>query len=254
VLSPSHLCCDCLADNIPRRQFAGRIIVSHKAVSVAVDQVRPFAADRFGNQVSRAAGDIQDGGMELHEFHVTHNAAGTHGSGMTIRRCDLRICGFPIQGPCSARAKNCLLGPDECPPVVLIPHQCPAAGLTLSEQVQSEGFGPEVDVRLGQGKLVHGPHDLKPRRVAQRVGHAGMTVTTLQSQCQLAINLVKLCTELSQLKNPLRSLTNYQIHDIGMAQPFAGRQSVRHVAGVVVQRVQGTSYATLSVGTVGMLQ
>ena len=50
-----HLHGDRMADFIARGQLELRRIIPHEAIPGAVAQIRPFAPDRFGNQVPRAA-------------------------------------------------------------------------------------------------------------------------------------------------------------------------------------------------------
>ena len=54
MLSPSHLCCDCLADNIPRRQFAGRAGVEFNVAPGSGHTVwLPLPASSVGAFVAR---------------------------------------------------------------------------------------------------------------------------------------------------------------------------------------------------------
>ena len=54
-----HLGDDRLADDVARGELAARVVVGHEAVAGRVDEPRPFAAHRFGDQAAAAAGDVE---------------------------------------------------------------------------------------------------------------------------------------------------------------------------------------------------
>lgn len=137
---------DGLADDVSWCEFPGGVEVGHEAVSIAIDEVSSFAADCFGDEVSGAAGDIEDGGVELHEFHITEFAAGADCGGMSISGGDEGIGGFAIEGACAAGAEDGLFGPDEGASVVGVPDESAAAGAGFGEEVEDKGFFPEVDM------------------------------------------------------------------------------------------------------------
>ena len=57
------------------RQFRGRIYVQQKATSVAVDDRRALAAQRFGRERRRIGVDVDGGRVELHELCVGDDCA-----------------------------------------------------------------------------------------------------------------------------------------------------------------------------------
>ena len=63
------------ADNIAGSQIhGGRGVTRHEPLTFGIGQVPPFTAGAFGNQ---AAGAVNAGRVELHEFHVLVRQAGT---------------------------------------------------------------------------------------------------------------------------------------------------------------------------------
>ena len=129
--------------------------------------MRAFAADGFGNQMTRAACDIKNGGMGLHELHVAQIAAGAKRQGMTIRRGNRRIRCFAIERSRAAGTKNRLLGPDERSAVISIPHQRATTDAVSRQQVDREGLLPDVDVIGIEGGLMNGAHHFLTGGIAQ---------------------------------------------------------------------------------------
>ena len=122
-----HLRDDRLADHVARGQLAARIVLGHEAMAVAIDQPGPFAAHRLGDQAAAAAGDVQHGGMELHELHVAQFGAGAIGDRQAVAGGHRGIGRFAIDLPGAAGAQNRLLGPDQRLAVLGVPHQRAAA-------------------------------------------------------------------------------------------------------------------------------
>ncbi len=50
---------DRAAYHVSRGQFTCGVIILHEAIAVAIDEIRPFAADGFGDQNPARSGDIQ---------------------------------------------------------------------------------------------------------------------------------------------------------------------------------------------------
>ncbi len=55
------------------------MVALHEALAAIVAQVRAFAAQRFGDEEARRAGQRERGGMELVELHVGEFGAGQRG-------------------------------------------------------------------------------------------------------------------------------------------------------------------------------
>ena len=95
-----------------RSELAAQIEVDHEAVAAAIDQPRPFAPHGLGDQAAAAAGDVEHGGMELHELHVAQLGAGAKGDRQAVAGGHFGIGGLAINLPRAAGAKDRLLGPD----------------------------------------------------------------------------------------------------------------------------------------------
>ena len=135
------------AHHVARGQLAARIVVGHEAVAVAIDQPGPFAARGLADQAAAAAGDVEHGGMELHELHVAQFGAGPIGHGHAVAGGHVGIGGFAIELAGPAGGQDRLLGPDHRLAVAAVPHQGAAADAVVRQQVEREGVFPDVDVR-----------------------------------------------------------------------------------------------------------
>ena len=133
VPRPFHLTDDGLAHNIPRGELQPLVILGHEADAVLVHQPAPFAANRFGNQASAAAGDVQDGGVELHELHVPQFGPGAVGHCVSIGGSHGGIGGLAINLAGSACGQNGLTRPDEYFLSMLLGHNRPAAGTFMRQ-------------------------------------------------------------------------------------------------------------------------
>ena len=101
-----HLADNRRADHVARGQFRAGVVVGHEAVAVAVHQMGPFAAHRFGDQVAAAAGDVEHRGMELDELHVAQLGAGPIGHGHAVAGGHFGIGRFPVDLPQTAGAED----------------------------------------------------------------------------------------------------------------------------------------------------
>ena len=70
------------------RELGVGVILRHEPETIAVAKVRPFASNRLGDEVAGRAGDVEDGGVELHEFHVAKLDPRAVGDGVAIGRGD----------------------------------------------------------------------------------------------------------------------------------------------------------------------
>ena len=69
-------------DHVARGEILGRRrIALHEALAFGIDQIAAFAARAFGDQ---AAGAVDAGRMELHEFHVLQRQAGAQHHGVAV--------------------------------------------------------------------------------------------------------------------------------------------------------------------------
>ena len=146
-----HLRRDGVADFVTRSQLELGRIIPHEAIPGAIAQVGPFSADGLGDQVPRAAGDVQHRGMKLHEFHVAQHGPAAKGDGVSVARGDRRIGRLAKNLPRTTGRQDRLLGPDDRLAVLFIPDDCPATASLVGQQVNDEGPLPELGIRQTAG-------------------------------------------------------------------------------------------------------
>ena len=249
-----HLADDRLRNNVARRQFAALVVVVHEAVAVSVDQVSSFAAEGFGDQTAAAAGDVQHGGMELHELHVPHLGTGPVGDCVTVRCGNRRVGRLTIELPGAARAQNGLLRPDRHPSVPLVSHQRSAANSVVSEQVQDERVFPDRHVAQLSRPFDHRPHHFLAGGVAQCMDDPKVAVSAFATQDQLSGFGIETGSPLNQFANPLRGLAHHHFHNLWIAQPAARANRVLGVSFELVVRIDNAGNASLGVGAGGLLE
>ena len=101
------------ADDVARGELAHLVVVGHEPVAVAVDEVRPFAADGFGDQRTARPGDVQRRRVELHHLHVLQRRAGAVRHRVPVGGRDLRVGRFAVELPRPAAGEDRALRPDD---------------------------------------------------------------------------------------------------------------------------------------------
>ena len=144
VLRNCHLFCDCLTDDVSGCEFRGLVVFRHKPMSATVEQMSPLTAHRLCNQMPRAAGDVKDRRVKLHELHVAKFGSRASGDGMSVRRGNGRVGCFSKQPSCTAGRQHDLLGPDDCLAVFRVPDDRPDATAFMSQQVDRESAFPDT--------------------------------------------------------------------------------------------------------------
>ena len=86
-----HFMVDGAGHHVPGGQFSAFIKAMHEALTAGQQQVPTFAANGLGDQKTFGLGVVQAGGVELHEFHVGHPAAGPPGHGDAVAGGHIRI-------------------------------------------------------------------------------------------------------------------------------------------------------------------
>lgn len=251
VLGGFHLAGNGQADNVTRSEFQAVVEIGHEADAADVAEVRAFAADRLGDEVPGTAGDVQHGGVKLHELHVAELRPGPEGNGVAVAGGDGGVGGLAEDLARSAGGQDGLLGPHEGFAVLGIPHQCPAALAVDGEQVDDERPFPKGKVGLIAGSLNEGPHDLFAGGIAQGVGDAAVTVPPFLTQRQFAVDGIELCSPVDQFADAVGGIMNHAVDDVGIAQPFAGVEGVGDVVGEVVDGIEHAGDASLGPGAVG---
>ena len=205
------------------RQLAARVVLFHEAHAVAVDQPGSLAAHGFGDQAAAAAGDVQHGGMKLHELHVAQFGPGAITRSPIRRRWRPRDSWFRGRsGPCR-RYTESFAWPRPAPCRARRPHQRSAATFFVGQQIEGEGVFPGLHVFERAGAIDHGPHHFLAGGVAQGVYDAMVAMPALASQGQSAGFLIEIGSPIDQLLNSRRRLANDHLDDIGVAQSAAGR-------------------------------
>jgi hypothetical protein len=82
--------------HVPGRQLGALVEARHETLAVGQQQAAAFAADRLGDQKALRLGVVQAGGVELHEFHVRHPAAGAPRHGDAVAGGHVRVGGIQV--------------------------------------------------------------------------------------------------------------------------------------------------------------
>ena len=142
-------------DHVARGQILGRRRVAlHEALAFGIDQIAAFAARAFGDQ---AAGAIDAGRMELHEFHVLQRQAGAQHHGIAIAGGRERRGAGEVDAAIAAGGDDDHVGAEAVDGAVIHieRHHAAAAALVVLDQVDGEIFDVEFG-RMPQRLAVHG--------------------------------------------------------------------------------------------------
>ncbi len=245
-----HLGHDRPAYHVARRQFAAHVELAHETIPVPIDQRGPFAAHGLRDQAAAAAGNVEYGGMELHEFHVAQLGAGAVRDRQPITSRDVGVRRLAIDLPCSTGAQYGLFGPHQRVAMLIAPYQRAAAASLVGEQVQRERMFPSFDVGQTEGAIDHGPHDFLARGVAQRMHDSMMAVPAFASQSQRAGLLIEQRSPFDQFVDAARRLANHHFDHGPVAQIAAGRQGI---GDMVLEPILGIEHAgNASLGVVAI--
>ena len=146
-------------DDVARGQILGRRRVAlHEALAFGIDQIAAFAARTFGDQ---AAGRIDAGRMELHEFHVLQRQAGAQHHGVAVAGADMRRGAGEIGAAIAAGRQDGHVGAEAMDGAVVHVQRddAAAAAFVVHDQVDGEIFDVEfggVPQRLAVHRVQHG--------------------------------------------------------------------------------------------------
>ena len=82
--------------HVAGRQLGALVEARHEAFAVGQQQPAAFAANRLGDQKAFGLGVVQTGGVELHEFHIRHPAAGAPRHGDAVAGGHVRVGGIQV--------------------------------------------------------------------------------------------------------------------------------------------------------------
>ena len=148
VLGFGHLAEHGAGDDIAWGEFGHGVIVGHEAVAVAVDELGAFAADGFGDEGARGAGDVDGGGMELDHFHVAQDGAGAEGHGLAVGGGDGGVGGFAVEHAGAAGGEDSFAGQDHEEAAVFLPGDGAEALAVDGDQVEDEGVFEDLDAGM----------------------------------------------------------------------------------------------------------
>ncbi len=238
---------DALGDHVARGQLGLLVLADHEAGAVLVDQVRPLAAQRLGDQ--RALHRAQVGGderrrVELDELDVGDRRAGPQRERHAVAGGDRRVRGGRVDLAHPAGGEHDRAGQDRTDPVLraLAQHvQGDPAGPAVggAQQVQHEGVLDQPDPRVAADRGVQGALHLGAGRVAAGVHDPVRPVAALAGQHQRAVRVaVELGAPADQLPDPRRALLDQHLHGLRVAEPDPGDLGVVGVRLGGVQRVE----------------
>ena len=130
-----HLCEDGPADDVTGCEFCGGVVVLHKRPAFGVAQDGSFAAERFGNERSRCACDIERCRVELDEFQILQDCAGTISNRKAVGCCAGGVCGFAVELARAARGEDCVECPDYACAFFLVPADDAETFMIVGQQV-----------------------------------------------------------------------------------------------------------------------
>ena len=146
-------------DHVARGKILGRRRVAlHEALAFGIDQIAAFAARAFGDQ---AAGRINAGRMELHEFHVLQRQAGAQHHGVAVAGADMRRGAGEIGAAITAGGEDRHVGAEAMDGAVIHIERdhAAAAAFVVHDQVDGEIFDVELGgvlERLAVHRVQHG--------------------------------------------------------------------------------------------------
>ena len=149
VLGLGHLGGDRQRDVVARRQLGERMVSRHEPLAKPVAQIGPFAAQGFGQEMACRAGDVEHGGMELHEFHVTQLGARAIGHRVAVAGGDGRVGRLAKELAGAAGRQHDGPGPDQGEPAAAIPDQDAPALSFVRHQVDRDAVLPDADIAPG---------------------------------------------------------------------------------------------------------
>src|SRR5262245_9878098 len=117
--------------------------------------------------------------MELHELHVAQFGARTKCNRQAVAGGHLGIGGLAIDLSGAARAKNGLLGPNQCLAKSFAPHERAGAAPLVGEQIEREGVLPGLDVGEAASSIDNSAHHFLAGGVTQGVNDTVVTVPAL---------------------------------------------------------------------------
>ena len=145
--------------HVARGEVLGRRrIALHEALAFGIDQIAAFAARAFGDQ---AAGAVDAGRMELHEFHVLQRQAGAQHHGVAVAGAGMRAGAGEIGAAIAAGRENRHLGAEAVDRAVVEIQRdhAAAAAFVVHDQVDGEIFDEEFRLmpqRLAVHRVQHG--------------------------------------------------------------------------------------------------
>ena len=123
VLRFGHLGGDRQRHVIARGELGESMIGRHEAFAVAIAEVGALAPQGFGQEMARRAGNVEHGGMELHEFHVAEHRAGAEGHGVAVGRGDRRVSRLAEELPGPSGREHDRPRPDQRQAMLPVPDQ-----------------------------------------------------------------------------------------------------------------------------------
>ena len=135
-------------DDVARGEvLGGRRIALHEALALGIDEIAAFAARALGDQ---AAGAVDAGRVELHEFHVLQRQAGAQRHGVAVAGAGVRGGRGEIGAAIAAGREHRRLGAEAVDRAVVHLQRDDAAhaAVGVADQVDGEIFDEELALRL----------------------------------------------------------------------------------------------------------
>ena len=145
------------ADDIARGEILGRRrIALHEALALRIGEIAAFAAHPLGDQ---AAGAVDAGRVELHEFHILARHAGAQGHGVAVAGLGVGAGAGKIDAAVAAGRQHGLVRAEAVDgAVVQVPGDHAQHLAVLDQQVDGEIFDEELGV-VAQALLIQRVQD-----------------------------------------------------------------------------------------------
>ena len=216
--------------HVARRQFGIRMKAQHETLAMFVDQGGAFAAQCFGGQRRGIAADGDGSGMELDEFGIGNNGAGTGRHAQSFAARFQRIGGDGIERAQPTGGENDGAGAEQHQPRLpsrAVAGKKPGDAAILHRQFHGMKAFHHPDRRGAQHPFGQGAGNFRPGAIAADMHDAGAGVRRFAAQRQRTVGgAVERRAQGDQIGDAFRGLARHQIDDGGIAQSRAGRDGV----------------------------
>ena len=200
------------------------MVARHERLARAVDQPRAFAAQRFGNQEPRRAGQVERGRMELHELEIGDARAGVIGERDAVagrHRADWSFRGTPDRrrrSPAASRGAR-----TSCGRPSRSKNRTPQRRAVLDDQIGDQRVVDGLDRRQRRRPAPRARGRSRGRSRRRRAGRGGRCAPPRgRAPARPSASRSKPRAPVDQLADVARALLDQHAHRRLVAQAVAG--------------------------------